>query len=156
MPRLLAILSIVMTSGLSTTGCGDGRVESSAEENSAERSALFTEVTAEMGIDAGPARPPDGTWALPEIMGGGVGLVDADGDGDLDIVKVETPIPGRDPSASAPVRLFLAAEDGTYRETTATSGLGGGYGQGVTAGDVDGDGHVDLYVTNLGPDALYR
>lgn len=117
---------------------------------------LFTEITAASGLDDSPARPPEGTWALPEIMGGGVAVFDADADGDLDILHVETPIPGRNPAAEAPVRLYLRGPDGAWRDATAGSGLGRGYGQGVTTGDVEGDGDVDVYVTNLGPDALYR
>ena len=31
-----------------------------------------------------------------------------------------------------------------------------GYGMGVVAADYNGDGYQDLYVTNLGPNVLYR
>ncbi len=152
--RLPLIAAMLGTTAVWAAGCGDASPDA-ADRASADPPPLFTEITSEAGFDAAPARPAEGTWALPEIMGGGVAVFDADGDGDLDIVQVETPIPGRDPAATAPVRLFLRQADGTYRETTAGSGLGEGYGQGVTTGDVDGDGDVDVYVTNLGPDALY-
>src|SRR5690606_33432677 len=39
----------------------------------------------------------------------------------------------------------------TFTDVTATAGLTlSGYGMGVTTGDYDGDGFVDLYVTGLG------
>jgi hypothetical protein len=99
---------------------------------------------------------PDGTYALPEIMGGGVGLFDYDNDGDLDLLQSRFPPPDR-PDAPAPNRLFQQQPGGTFLEVTATSGLGDpGYGQGVAVGDTDNDGDVDVYATNFGPDAFYR
>ena len=44
-----------------------------------------------------------------------------------------------------------------FTDVTDASGIGAhGYGMGVAAGDVDNDGWVDLYLTNLGPNKLYR
>ena len=42
-------------------------------------------------------------------------------------------------------------------DVTAQAGVGHeGYGMGLAVGDYDGDGHVDLYVTNFGPNVLYH
>ena len=42
-------------------------------------------------------------------------------------------------------------------DVTAASGLGdGGYGMGVAIGDVDNDGDLDVFVTNVGMDRLYH
>src|SRR5437773_7392798 len=51
--------------------------------------------------------------------------------------------------------------DGTrslhFTDVTAGSGIDArGYGMGVATGDFDNDGCVDLYVTNLGPNQLFR
>lgn len=114
----------------------------------------FDDVTLFAGIRDDPAPWPDGSYFLPEIMGAGVALFDADGDGKLDIYQVRLPPPG-DPRAAAPNRLYLQRADGGFVDASAGSGADDpGYGQGVAVGDVDGDGNDDLYVANFGADAL--
>src|SRR5881628_1758181 len=72
--------------------------------------------------------------------------------------------PPRDPS-SLRGRLFRndleIHADGSRRlrftDVTAGSGIDArGYGMGVATGDFDNDGCVDLYLTNLGPNQLFR
>src|SRR5262249_24747797 len=47
--------------------------------------------------------------------------------------------------------------DGKFEDVTDRAGVGGDdWGCGVCAGDYDNDGHVDLLVTNFGPNQLYR
>ncbi len=117
---------------------------------------LFAEITAELGLSGPPEVWPDGTYTLPEIMGGGVALFDYDNDGDLDLLQIRSPPPGRF-EAPAPNRLFEQRADGAFSDVTSISGLGEpGYGQGVAVGDADNDGDVDVYVTNYGPDAFFR
>lgn len=97
---------------------------------------------------------------LPEIMGGGVALVDVDNDGDLDIYFVQSGWHLGSPADAAempPNELYL--NDGTANFTKASSQPvtnNTGYGMGVTSGDYDNDGDVDLYVTNLGENILLR
>ena len=69
--------------------------------------------------------------------------------------------PSRGPSAraddEATNRLFLQQPDGRFEDTTRESGAGdAGYGMGVSFGDIDNDGDLDLYVTNFGRDTLLR
>ncbi len=93
----------------------------------------------------------------PETMGSGVAWLDYDGDGwsDLYLVQSGTFPPAGD--ASATNRLFRNRGDGTFEDVTTVSGAGNrGFGQGVAAADVDGDGWTDLYLTNFGPDVLLR
>jgi len=96
---------------------------------------------------------------LPETMGHGAALVDVDADGDLDLYLVQG---GRLVRAGGPRtepcnRLYANRGDGTFVDETERSGAAAdrGYGMGVAAGDVNADGTVDLFVTNLGPDALF-
>src|SRR5690606_22290573 len=45
----------------------------------------------------------------------------------------------------------------TFTDITATAGLVvRGYGMGIATGDYDGDGFVDLYITGLGANTLWR
>ena len=97
-------------------------------------------------------------FLMPEIMGGGAALLDADGDGRLDVYCVQgggVLVPPVERPGNA---LFLnRSERGAPRFVDASASSGAddrGYGMGATAGDVDNDGDVDLYVTNWGSNAL--
>ena len=120
----------------------------------------FVEVTDDAGIrflhDAGD----EGNLSLPEITGAGAGFLDADGDGDLDIYLIQggrsADPPGPRPGAPGNA-LYLQGPAGVFSDASAVSGTDDtGYGMGLAAGDFDGDGRTDLFVTNYGPDVLYR
>jgi hypothetical protein len=99
---------------------------------------------------------------LLESGGTGLALVDYDGDGDLDLylvngwrlegVEGDFRVAERGRS-----RLYRNRGDGTFDDVTDRAGVGAdAWGAGVAAGDYDGDGWIDLLVTNFGPDVLYR
>lgn len=126
----------------------------SCESRDGDR-ALFTEVTAAVGLDDSPEVWPDGLYRIPELSPTGIGLFDFDNDGDLDIYQVCHPPPNR-PDQPAPNRLFQQQSDGKFVRVPSASGLADpGYGNGVAIGDVDNDGDSDVYVLNYGADALY-
>jgi len=121
----------------------------------------FSDVTAAAGIDFVHENGAAGEKLLPETMGGGCAFFDADGDGDQDLLLVqgarwpwdERPAPPTPPTS----RLYENDGRGTFRDATAGSGLDVPfYGTGVAAGDYDGDGLVDLFLTAVGPDRLFR
>jgi hypothetical protein len=105
---------------------------------------------------------------MPENMGPGVALLDFDGDGHLDIffpqgAPLDSPPQGDTPQSKAPAIgqtsyvLYRNRGDGTFEDVSAKAGLGrGGYGMGVSFGDMDRDGDLDLFVANFGPDLLFR
>ena len=96
---------------------------------------------------------------LPEIAGSGVALFDYDNDGHLDIFLVNALSQAARKGESKPQSsaLFRNNGDGTFRDVTATAGVGNHrWGAGVCVGDMDNDGFTDLFVTNLGASRLYR
>jgi hypothetical protein len=115
----------------------------------------FREQSLARGLDFTHVSGAGGELLMPEIMCGGAALFDGDGDGDLDAYLVQA---GGVRAAAAdrpPNRLFVNDGTGRFSDVTEGSGAGDrGYGNGVACGDVDGDGSVDLYVTNLGANVL--
>jgi enediyne biosynthesis protein E4 len=95
---------------------------------------------------------------LPETVGAGCAFFDYDSDGWMDIYLVNS---GQSdfytPASPLKNALYRNNRDGTFTDVTDKAGVGGGrFGMGVAAGDYDGDGHTDLYITNYGTDILYR
>ena len=91
---------------------------------------------------------------LPEIVGGGAALADVDNDGDIDayLVQAGWRLDGGDADAPGDT-LFINRGDGHFDARPMDQR---GYGMGVAAGDYDRDGDIDLYVTNVGANALLR
>ena len=95
-----------------------------------------------------------------EVNGSGACWLDYDGDGWLDLYLVNgstlARVQGKAP-AKTTNHLYRNLRNGTFTEVTAKAGVPGrGWGFGCVAADYDNDGHVDLLVTNFGPNMLYR
>lgn len=121
---------------------------------------LLVDRTAESGLSHEHVHGGVGNRELPETMGGGAAILDFDQDGDLDVYLVQSgPVRrpnGREQRRAARNSLFANAGDATFTEVDGAAGAGDtGYGQGVTAGDANGDGRDDLVVLNWGPNELY-
>jgi hypothetical protein len=128
---------------------------------------LFRERAGELGLKFEHVNGAAGRYHLPEIMGAGGALFDYDSDGDLDVLLIQGRALEPRPAAAEPPpspRLFrndLDAARGAvslhFTDVSERAGFAtGDYGMGVAAGDFDNDGDPDLYLTNYGPNRLYR
>ena len=103
----------------------------------------FKDVTASSGIDSSIPRPVACRWAA------GGAWADVDGDGALDLYV---------PQATEPSQLWINDGTGHFTDQAAMRGVddGGSTGIGAVFADFDRDGDPDLYVSNDGPNRLYR
>jgi len=98
---------------------------------------------------------------LPETCGGGGLFFDYDNDGWLDIYLVNSG-PSDFFTPKTPLRnaLYHNNREGTFTGVAEKAGVAcgqmGDFGMGAAAADYDGDGWVDLYVTNYGRNRLFR
>ncbi|HUO34365.1 MAG TPA: CRTAC1 family protein [Candidatus Acidoferrum sp.] len=95
---------------------------------------------------------------LPETVGAGCAFFDYDNDGWMDIYLVNSgPCDFYTPDRPMRNALYHNNRDGTFTDVTEKAGvLGNAYGMGVAAGDYDGDGFQDLYVTQYARSILYH
>ncbi|SVE47198.1 uncharacterized protein METZ01_LOCUS500052, partial [marine metagenome] len=122
------------------------------------RDPEFVDVTERSGIEFLHRCGSPEKKRIDEVNGSGVALFDCDQDGDLDVYLVNAGS-GQDVRAAAGAVNGLYRNDGGWKFTdiTALSQAGDpGWGSGAAVADVDNDGRLDLYVTNRGPNALYR
>jgi len=119
---------------------------------------VFQEVAAPAGVVFRFDRGSRGLHDLPEIMGGGVAIFDADGDGRLDVYFCDGgPIDTLSDKPGPPCRLFRNTGDWRFEDVTGRAGAPGpSYAMGASAGDYDGDGRTDLFVTGWRDQRLYR
>jgi hypothetical protein len=127
----------------------------------------FVDAAAETGLDFVHVNAMIGQFYYPEIIGSGVALLDYDNDGDLDVFMIQGQPFDRKGRPDRPQhgRLFrndlTIQPDGThvvrFTDVTRASGITATeYGMGAAVGDYDNDGCVDLYLTALGRNQLYR
>ncbi len=118
----------------------------------------FQEVAAQSGVNFQFQNGSRGKHDLPEIMGGGVALFDADGDGLLDIYLCDGgPIDVSRGKPDPPCRLFRNRGEWRFDDVSREAAAPGpSYAMGAAAADYDGDGRVDLFVTGWRDQRLYR
>ncbi|HXV62523.1 MAG TPA: CRTAC1 family protein [Vicinamibacteria bacterium] len=91
--------------------------------------------------------------SIVEMVGAGVCMLDYDGDGLDDLYFPDGGAPGLRTSN----RLYRNRGELVFQDATREAGVGHeGWAGGCAVADIDHDGDPDLYVTNTGPNVLYR
>jgi enediyne biosynthesis protein E4 len=121
----------------------------------------FTDVTREAGIDFTHVNGAYGEKLLPETMGGGVAFLDFNNDTAPDLLFVNSTYWAWDSTAAGKPQPTMALywNDGKGRFTDVTAGSGldvSFYGMGAAVGDYDNDGLVDVFITGVGENRLFR
>lgn len=114
----------------------------------------FVDVTAAAKIDFVHRSGASPEKRMVETFGSGVAWIDYDNDGFADLYFVN----GAPGASNA---LYHNNRDGTFAEVTGKAGVAASshaqsYKTGAAVGDYDNDGYLDLYVTALGPNILFR
>ncbi len=151
--RILKLLSI-------TFSCA--AAWSAHAENISARSDIgppqFSDQTAAAGITYHNIFGGEEKMYILESHGSGAAFFDHDSDGDLDLYITNgatfTTYRNRSGPGNA---LYRNKGDGTFADITGDAGVGdAGWSGGVAVGDIDNDGHQELYATNYGANVLYR
>ncbi|RCS54050.1 CRTAC1 family protein [Bremerella cremea] len=120
----------------------------------------FTDITKQAGIDFVQQNGASDEKLLPETMGGGCAFFDFDNDGDQDLLLTNSCVwPWNRGENHQPSLQALYENDGTGKFTNVIAGSGLDiecYGMGVAVGDYDGDSLVDVYLTAVGRNYLFR
>jgi hypothetical protein len=114
-------------------------------------------VTATAGIHFKHNSGAFGKKYLPETMGNGGCFLDYDNDGWQDILLVNSTSWPDQKTGKTVMALYHNNKDGTFTDVTRQAGLAvETYGLGCAIGDYDNDGNVDIYITSVGPNHLFR
>lgn len=117
----------------------------------------FTDITQPAGIHFKHNSGAFGKKYLPETLGPGCAFLDYDADGWQDILLVNsTNWPEKKGQKTYPA-LYHNNQNGTFTDVTAQAGLAVEmYGLGAAVADYDNDGFVDIYITAVGANHLFR
>ena len=146
LPRLSLLLLAALHAGVA--GCGRGKVPKAGDAP-----VWFEDVTARQRLQFTHDSGARGRYFMPEQMGSGLAVFDADGDGREDFYFVQN----GGPSSPSKNQLWLRQAAGGFVNASAGSGLDvAGYGMGAIAGDLNNDGRPEVLVTEYGGARLFH
>ncbi len=118
----------------------------------------YRDVAPELGLTRPNHFGSEAKKIITETTGSGAAFLDYDGDGDQDlyVVNGKTLDEADTGSPGEPNQLFRNLGRGRF-ELAPMAGVGDtGWGGGASVADFDNEGDSDLFVTNYGPNVLYR
>lgn len=118
----------------------------------------FVDVAQQVGIEFVYDNGMQGNSLMVETTGGGASWLDFDLDGRQDCFFCQGGDPTKTAEPTQPQdQFFRQLDPENFESIVLEAGISEhGYSQGVAAGDFDGDGFEDLYVTNCGNNTLWR
>jgi hypothetical protein len=173
--QALIICSLLTLAILSLAGCKKSATENAnateaAPEQTSQAPAAptpegvrpsgaieFADVTTQAGLRFKHNSGAFGKKYLPETIGAGAAFLDYDNDGWQDILLVNSSDWPENKKKKSFMALYHNNQDGTFADVTAQAGLAVEmYGIGVAVADYDNDGNVDIYITCVGANRLFR
>ncbi len=133
---------------------------------------VLVDITEDSGIHFWHDNGMTGELYFCETVGPGSAFLDFDGDGDLDVFLAQGKLLGDSkqesnrifsPPAGHPIGARLYRNEGVdesgvpqFIDVTSSSMIDAkGYGMGCAVGDIEGDGDLDIYLTQFGDDQLW-
>ncbi len=144
------------------TSSQSSTVNSTVKQSAKEPSGIaFHDVSAEVGLQFryfNGAEAAEATGRMYEFTGGGAASLDYDGDHWPDILLTQgSSWPPNSAASEKTDQLYRNLSGQKMTNVTSVTGLREpGFSQGVTAGDYNHDGFVDLYVANIGQNRFFR
>lgn len=135
------------------TGCSDPALEQPIPSKKTTSAPWFKEVSNDIGVNHTYFSGAEGKYNIIETMGGGAALFDFDNDGDLDLYITQGNTLEGELLTSFQNKLYENVR-GEFEERKVVDDSQ--YSIGVTTGDYNNDGFVDLYVTNFGSNTLLK
>jgi enediyne biosynthesis protein E4 len=119
---------------------------------------VFHEISAQANINFQHVNGGFGKKYMPETVGSGVALFDYNNDRLLDVLFVNGKnLDGKTESTTS-LRLFKNLGQDSFEDVTTVSGLEqlSFYGMGVAIADYDSNGFLDIFITSLNENFLFR
>lgn len=151
---VLAVAGLAWAQGIASRGV---KPQPRSKPSGVPFYASFTNVAKEAGLTAPMIYgEEDHVTYITETTAGGIAAIDYDNDGLIDVFFTGGDrLSGTRPEFTQ--RLYRNLGNLRFQDVTEKAGLlKTGWASGVSVGDFDGDGWVDLYVTYWGDNILYR